>query len=220
MVALQQSSDTTQSPIVRKPIIRQSIIDPYYKRNSDYNPEFLDKETLLVKFDPLIRSIHKYFCSYAGILDQQSDVQDLYHQIQLEFLNLAQRYDPKRGVDFPGYIKLNLRHRIYYYVTKIQKQNTYEYLSKPFGCDGGDYVWQADKPDKGVDEEFNRVEVLNSIPWDMLTEIQRTLVVEVLYNHMALDQVAKAYGMPVKSVKDQFDRLCEMLMKLHNLRDE
>ena len=216
---MQPTSVIKRTPIIvrRVPIItRQAITTPYYRRNSDFNPEFLDKETLLRKYEPLIRSLHKYFCSYAGILDQPSDVSDLYSQIQLEFLNLTQKYDPKRGVDFPGYIKFNLRHRIYYYVTKIQKQNMCECLFRSFGEDNGNAEYPLlERPDESVSEEFNRVEAINSIPWNCLSEEQSILVEEVLQNHKTLDQISKIYGIAPKVIKDQFEELCELLINLN-----
>ena len=49
--------------------VRRAITTPYNRRNADYNPCFLDKDSLLKRFTPLIQSIHRYFCSYVGILD-------------------------------------------------------------------------------------------------------------------------------------------------------
>ena len=203
---------------VDKPI-RQPITSTYYRRNADFNPEFLDKEALLKKYDPLIRSIHKYFCSYAGILDQQSDVIDLLSQIHLEFLNLAQKYDPKRGVDFPGYIKLNLRHRIYYYVTKLQKQQTHECLFRQYGEDATTDDLVYDKPDESAENAFIRIEAINSIPWEYLSETQCMIVKEVLQNHRPLEQIARIHGISIKNLKEQFEDLCELLIKLNTSQD-
>lgn len=204
--------------IKRKPIIvRKPIITSYGRRNSDYNPEFLDKVTLLRKYTPLMQSIHKYFCSYVGILDQQADVDDLMSYIQLEFLNLAQKFDPKRGVDFPGYIKLNLRHKIYHYVTKSQKTQSYEQLIRQYGDEypNSDVV-PFDRPDESIQDDFDTVETLASIPWNQLEWIQRVIVLELLEQHKSLEQISEDYDIPLKDIKIRFDETCKLLENLNN----
>lgn len=204
--------------IKRKPIIvRKPIITSYGRRNSDYNPEFLDKVTLLRKYTPLMQSIHKYFCSYVGILDQQADIDDLMSYIQLEFLNLAQKFDPKRGVDFPGYIKLNLRHKIYHYVTKSQKTQSYEQLTRQYGDEyaNTDAV-PFDRPDESVQDDFDTVETLTSIPWNQLEWIQRVIVLELLEHHKSLEQIAEDYNIPLKDIKVHFEETCKLLETINN----
>ena len=204
--------------IKRTPIItRKAIVTSYNRRNADYNPEFLDKLTLLRKYNPLIQSIHKYFCSYVGILDQPSDIDDLLSYIKLEFLNLAQKFDPKRGVDFPGYIKLNLRHKIYHYVTKSQKTQSYEQLARQYGDEPTNTdVIPYDKPDDSVKEQFEVVEILASVPWNKLTKIQHDLVIEVLEKHQTLEQIAYKWQLPLKEVKQHFDSVCSLLEENNN----
>ena len=90
-------------------IPRKAILTSSIRRNAEFHPEFLDTESLLERFEPLLKSIHKKFCSYNGMFDQPDDISDLYSQILLEFLRLKQSYDPLRGVDFPGYIKFHLQ---------------------------------------------------------------------------------------------------------------
>lgn len=200
----------------RVPVIRRAITTPYNRRNADYNPEFLDKETLIRKFTPLIQSIHRYFCSYVGILDQPSDVADLYNQIQLEFLKLAQKYDPKRGVDFTGYIKFNLRHRIYYHVTKMQKRQASEQLTRQYGS-GEELDLDTlayDVPDEAASNEFFRREALASIPWEQLTPDQCELIHNICEDHMNLEEIAENHKVPIKSVQKQFDELCELLIHI------
>lgn len=191
-------------------------------RRSEFNPEFLNKESLLERFAPLLQSLHRYFCSYAGILDQPADTTDLYSQIQLEFLKLVQRYDPKKGVDFPGYLKFNLRHRVYYYVNKIQNRKNKELLLHCQGqpCDPldidslGDSLW--DTPDESVVQEISRVEALASIPWgDIPDESDRQLIQEILVEHKTIKEIAVSRKVGFKTVQEQFDRLCEFLIAHH-----
>ena len=198
--------------------VKRTPIRIPHNRRSTFNPEFLDKEVLLEKFTPLIQSLHRYFCSYAGILNQPADVDDLYSQIQLEFLKLVQKYDPKRGVDFPGYVQFNLRHRIYYYVTKLQNRQNRECLlfrqdhsDNPIDIDD---VWE--RPDESVPYEIFRIEALASIPWDEIPdESDRQLIRDILIEHKTLHEIAVSRRVLMKSVHQQFNRLCEFLIQRH-----
>lgn len=198
-----------------------------HNRRSVFNPEFLDKEFLLEKFTPLIQSLHRYFCSYAGILDQPADVADLYSQIQLEFLKLVQKYDPTRGVDFPGYVQFNLRYRVYYYVNKLQNRQNREHLlfrqdhsDNPINIDDvGESIW--DKPDESVEQEIFRTEAIASIPWkDITDESDRQLIHEILIEHKTLHEIALSRHVLIKVVQQQFDRLCEFLIRHHQQCEE
>ena len=200
---------------------------PHNRRN-EFNPEFLDKEFLLEKFTPLIQSLHRYFCSYAGILDQPADVADLYSQIQLEFLKLIQKYDPKRGVDFPGYVQFNLRHRVYYYVTRLQNRKNRELLlhrqehsDNPVDIDdiGGESIW--DKPDESVSQDIFRMEAIASIPWkDIPEESDRQLIRDILIEHKTLHEIALSRRVLVKVVQQQFNKLCEFLIDRYRKSEE
>ena len=102
--------------IKRKPITTQTN-----RRNADNHPEFLDTEALLERFSPLIKSIHKRFMAYNGVFLHSEDTYDLYNQIVLEFLRLRKNFDPKRGIDFTGFMKFHLQNRVYHWVMKMQK---------------------------------------------------------------------------------------------------
>lgn len=215
--------DNSQDGIVRKPILTTSC-----RRNAENHPEFLDTDALLERFEPLLRSIHKKFCSYDGVFDQPDDVSDLYSQIQYEFLRLRQSFDPKRGVDFPGYIKFHLQQRVYHYVTKQQKLVNSEQPVKSYSSDDFDEKpLELENMPELVDEEtessFEKAEAIASIPWDDLTQEQAELVKEILFNKKTIENIAKERKVSIKSVKEQFDEICELLIELHQLntyRDE
>ena len=203
--------------------IKRKPIHIIHTRRNTLNPEFLDKDMLLKKFTPLMQSLHRYFCSYAGILDQPADVDDLYNHIQLEFLKLIQKYDPKRGVDFSGYIQFNLRYRIYYYVNKLQNHQKREcllfrqdYSDNPINMDSiGDSIW--DSPDESVEQEIFRTEAIASIPWNNIPdESDRQLIREILLEHKTIHEIALSRKVLTKVVQQQFDRLCEFLIQNHN----
>lgn len=208
--------------VVRKPILTTSN-----RRNAENHPEFLDTETLLQRFEPLLKSIHKHFCSFDGVFDQPDDITDLYSQIQYEFLRLRRSYDPKRGVDFPGYIKFHLQQRVYHYVTKKQKLANNEQPVRTYGEDNEDQPIELENFVNLVDEEteanFEKAEAVASIPWEDLTAEQAQLVTDILINKETIESLAKRDKVSMKSVKTRLDEVCELLIELHNLgeyRDE
>ena len=205
--------------IVRKPIQVQ------HHRRSEFNPEFLDLEFLLEKYKPLFKSLQNYFSSYNGILNQPVDIEDLYSQIQLEFIKLAQKYDPRRGVDFPGYIKFNLQYRVYYYIVKLQRRQRKEYLLLPF--EESDDVADIDSVSQFFDSEdlkcefdLFKVESMESIPWDKIKdESDRSLILQIL-DHRSFSEIAKSQHKTIKAVKDQFETLCNKLIRHCNQKQD
>lgn len=208
---------TSHEEIIRKPILTSSN-----KRNAENHPEFLDTETLLERFEPLMKSIHKHFCSYNGIFDKPDEVEDLYNQIVYEFLRLKRSYDPKRGVDFPGYIKFHLQQRVYHYVTKSQKLKNNEQTANGLGEDD-EQTLNMENISELVDEDTERnmdnIETVASIPWDDLSVEDTELIKCILIQKESLESIAKRKNVTIKSVKIQLDRLCEYLVELHNLNE-
>lgn len=202
-------------------IVRKAILTTSNRRNAENHPEFLDTETLLERFEPLLKSIHKHFCSYDGIFDQPDDVNDLYNQIVFEFLRLRRTFDPKRGVDFPGYIKFHLQQRVYHYVTKRQKLVNNEQPVRTYGENNEDQPVELENFNNLVDEDaeskFEKSEALASIPWDDLSEEDAELVRDILINGETIESIAKRRKSSMKSVKQQLDSVCELLIEIHDL---
>lgn len=217
-------SNNSKEEVIRKPILTVSC-----RRNAENHPEFLDTEALLERFEPLLRSIHKKFCSYDGMFDQPDDVSDLYSQIQLEFLRLRRTFDPKRGVDFPGYIKFHLQQRVYHYVTKKQKlvnseQPVRMYKSDDFDEKSLELENITELVDEGTEVAFEKAEAIASIPWDDIKDPEQVeLIKEILFNGKTVEDIAKERKVSIKSVKEQLDTVCNLLVYLYNLntwRDE
>ena len=59
----------SKDKVKRRPIMRKAILTTSCRRNAQNHPEFLDTEALLERFEPLLRSIHKKFCSYDGVFN-------------------------------------------------------------------------------------------------------------------------------------------------------
>ena len=195
----------SKDKIKRKPIMRKAILTTSCRRNAQNHPEFLDTEALLERFEPLLRSIHKKFCSYDGVFNTAEDQADLWAQIQYEFLRLRQTFDPRRGVDFPGYLKFHLQQRVYHYVTKQQKLSNMEQPIKSYSDDFEEKPREIENMPELVDEEtpaaMERTEAIESIPWDRLDESQAELVREIIFNKKLVETVAKERKVSIKSVK-------------------
>ena len=108
-----------------------------------------------------------------------------------------------------------MRHRIYYYITKLQKQQTHECLFKQYGEDVTSEDLLYDKPDENIAKEFFRIEAINSIPWKCLSETQCMLIEEILQNHKTLEDIARMHSINIKNLKEQFEDLCEFLIQLN-----
>lgn len=201
--------------ITRKPIKLNN------RRNAEYNPEFLDMDYLLLRFNPLIQSIAKYFISYDGMFEQKCEIEDLYAVIQFQFVELVRKFDPNRGVDFTGYIKFHLRQRVYHYVTKLQKQQGKEKLlhikedtendNMSINTFKDNYVEEVD--DKW-EEEFNRSEAIASIPWDKITDPEQLELINMfLIQRKPIEEYALEKKVSIKSVSEKLEKLCELLRK-------
>lgn len=203
---------------------RKPILTVTNRRNAENHPEFLDTDALLERFEPLLKSIHRRFLSYQGIFLNSEDISDLYSQILFEFIRLRQSFDPKRGVDFTGYIKFHLQQRVYHYVMKKQKVSLNEQVTKTYSNDFDDKSIEfenlANLVDERTIEELERTEAIVCIPWYKLTEEQSQLVFEILFKRKTIEEIARERKVTIVSVKKEFEELCEHLSTLHKLYEK
>ena len=197
---------------------RKPILTINNRRNSDNHPEFLDPEALLERFQPLIKSLHHRFMEFNGIWLTSEDSNDLYNQIVFEFLKLRQSYDPKRGVDFTGYVKFHLQHRVYHYVMKSQKFSNKERLLLSHDDDEDNSNNLLENNIELVDEESEReifkIEAMESIPWDKLNASQTELIKAVLLNGETIEQIAKSHHTTMRNINRQLEELENFLIEL------
>ena len=220
---MEDLSSNSREPIqvTREPIqvTRKPILTAYNRRNAENHPEFLDTDALLLRFEPLLKSIYRHFCSFNGVFLNQEDTADLYSQIQLEFLRLRRTFDPKRGIDFPGYIKFHLQQRVYHYVVKKQKVTNHEQLIKAYGENNEEQTIElenyASLVDESTEDDFEKIEALASIPWDKLTSDQAQLVQDILIHGETIESIAKRKKVSMKSIKQKLDEICEIFIQLH-----
>lgn len=200
-------------------IQRKAIVTITNRRNAENHPEFLSTEVLLERFEPLIKSIHRRFMSYNGLFTSIEDSEELYQQILCEFLRLRQSFDPKRGVDFTGYIQFHLQQRVYHYVTKRQKIVLNEQPAKPFADnDYDEKPIEFENIDELVDEDtverMERAEAIASIHWEKLTKDQATMVQDILIHHKALEDIAKERRTTIQRVRQEFQDLCDRFCEI------
>ncbi len=208
--------ENSKPDIIRKPILTTSC-----RRNARNHPEFLDTESLLERFEPLLRSVHKKFCSYDGVFNNSDDISDLWNHIVYEFLRLRTTYDPKRGVDFPGYIKIHLQQRVYHYVMKTQKVGQKEQSISSLG-DGSEDSWSMELEntlelvDENSEEEMERVERVASVPWKDIKDPEKARFIHaVLIQRKDTVTIAKEWQVSQKYVKQLLEDCCELLKQIH-----
>lgn len=196
-------------------IKRKPITTVLNRRNAHNHPEFLDTDVLLIRFEPLLKSIHRRFLTYQGVFNNQEDCEDLYSQIVFEFLRLRESFDPRRGVDFTGFVKFHLQQRVYHYVMKQVGKHKNEVDLKMYSNDFDESQLELENFPDIIDEEtpskIEYVDAMASVPWGFLSDEQKDLVNDILVQKKTLKEIAKEKGVTLKSVKNDFDELCKYL---------
>lgn len=213
---------TDRVPIIveRTPIRPKN---PIPRRNAKENPEYLDTETLMEKFEPLLNSLHRKFSAFHGAFPTSEDKQELRQQIDLEFLRLRAEYDPTRGVEFAGFISFHLQQRVYHYVTQQMKLRNHEVSDSDFTSsdstedDGRIVVMDNDSAlvDQDAAHRMWKVEALASVPWDKLSETQACIVRGLTQEHKSLQDIASDLHMSSLKMTQEFNALLTLLIRLH-----
>lgn len=189
-----------------------NVRKPKPPRDNDY----LNMNTLLEKYDPLIKSVYNKFSNYSGLCSNSDDREDLKSQIMLEFVRLVQEYTPSRGVDFPGYVKMLLQQRVYHHVTKLQRISNNESVSYSYSADNGDPYLDFDNLFDVIDEDAvyaaEKAEALASIDWDSIGgNKNRELIEKVMYKGKTLEEIAEEEGITVKTIRIRLHAVCKKL---------
>ena len=201
---------------------RKAIVTVSNRRDAEAHPEFLDTDMLLMRFEPLIKSIQRKFLSYNGIFNCQADSDELYSQIVLEFLRLRKSYDPRRGVDFTGFIKFHLQQRIYHWVMHYQSVQQWEHNETDTYIDDDDSDNYnsiiTNTPDELSDYDQLVVEALSSLDRSLLSSKQNTLVDQILYKHMSDVDIARSRHTTITKVRGEITELCDLLSDTYHER--
>lgn len=147
-----------------------------------------DVNRLLEDYKPLILSVYKRF---HPMLKSKEDKEDLMSQIVTLFTKLVYEYDPRRGVDFPYYIKRMLELRTYHYVTKQLQVKNKEVLTQTFTSNELGF--------RDIEQD-ELEEIINLQSWDdnfSLGKKQKRLFVGLLIEHKTLKELAEEEGVDV-----------------------
>lgn len=184
-------------------IKRTPIRTQYMRRDCTYNPEYLEAERAFARFTPLIESIVRRLRSLCSITASY-DIEDLRSIIHTEFLRLHEKYDPSYGVDFPGYIKLNLERRARYYVVRSQKHRGHEVLALESDMYDDDPIEAI--PDETAQQDLGRVERIASVPIESIEdETVRDIIYRVLINKEDIHSLARRYNVSPRSMALKID---------------
>jgi RNA polymerase sigma factor (sigma-70 family) len=162
-----------------------------------------DVEKLLEDYKPLILSVYKRL---HPMFSNKEDKEDLMSQIRLLFVNLVCEYDPRRGVDFPFYIKRMLELRAYHYVTKQLQPKNKEVLTQSFTNDEVSYGIPSGRDD------FE--DIINLESWDdnfTLGKKQKRLFIGLLIEHKSLKELADEEGIDVSILHTRLHFLIKKL---------
>ncbi len=166
--------------------------------------KYMSTEKLVKEYTPLKRWIFTKFHSYFQTYEGKSELQS---QIDFEFLSLVRGYDPRRGVDFPGYIKQILNQRIYHWVTKqnnLHKQET-----------SVEEVWDVVKEQSFYEQEFEVIHALLSVdPTLIVGKKRRRLLEDVLVHRKTLEEIAESEGVDVRVIRLRLHFLAEKLTQI------
>lgn len=168
-------------------------------------------EHLMEKYKPLILSVYKRL---HPMLHDKEDKEDLMSQIKMIFTRLVVEYDPRRGVDFPYYIKRMLELRAYHYVTKELKVKNKEVLTESFTNDEVTYGEISD-------EEFD--DIIDLLSWDdnfTLGKKQKRLFIGLLVEHKSLKELAEEEGVDVSVLHTRMHFLLKKLRQQYEEQDK
>ena len=74
----------------------------------------------------------------------------------------------------------------------------------------------AELVDERTPQELERSEAIASVPWDKLSQQQTLIVTEVLINRKSIEDIAREQRATIKSIRTQFEEVCEYLSDIHN----
>ena len=174
-----------------------------------------DIEQLLEDYRPLILRLYKRF---HPMFSSHMDKEDLMSEIYAIFMKLVWEYDPRRGVDFPYYIKRMLELRTRHYIAKQLRYKNKETLVE------GTFPWSEEVSSDKTDETKEEIEkILNVMSWDdsfSLGEKQRNLFISILRDGKTVKQIAEEEGVKPSTIHTRLHFLVKKLREQRALQDE
>lgn len=182
--------------------------------------DYLNMERLSIKYEPLMKSIYKHFAAYNNLFFSQDDYEDLWSQINLEFVKLCREYNPTKGVDFPGYLKIHLQQRVYHYVTKLQKTKQREKTveTRTYNGDEEESFDLEEIADLAAEYEFDKIEALQALDLSIFTDKRHKFLIEsVLFEEKSLEEIAIEENVSLREIKSRFNAACNKLIQYHEM---
>lgn len=172
-----------------------------------------DVEQLFINYKPLILSTYKKF---HPMFNSRADKEDLMSSIKTIFTQLVFEYNPKRGVDFPYYIKRMLQLRTGHYVTQALNRKTREIVTEGLTNDSVTFFDVTDQT--GSIEQMEKL--LDVMSWNddfTLGKKQKKLFIDLLTTHKSLKEIAAEEGVDVTVIHT---RMHFLLKKINAHREE
>jgi RNA polymerase sigma factor (sigma-70 family) len=178
------------------------------------NKGYYDPENLLKQYEPLIKTLYRQFGAY---ITDETTRSDLRSQIELEFLKLVTEYQPRRGVDFPFYIKKMLRFRVNHWFTRNLKVVNCEFLREPLSITS---ILET-IPEESINREIEFIEALSSLDEDLvLGKRYRKMMQDILVDKKSLEKIAEEEGVDVKVIRVRLYFLCNKLKDNYHKREK
>ena len=173
-----------------------------------------------------MKRIHKLFSQYYPFFSTKEAKEDLYANIQMEFLILRREFDYTRGIDFDGFIQRTLQNRVYNrHVIPLKRRNQVEIVNSDvwntnqYSADGLEFDGDS-RMVQDVDEQaeaaFENVLARESVPWERLNNLQRKIV-EMVLSGKSLPEISFELGIKTKNMEIIFE---EILETVSNQEDE
>lgn len=160
-----------------------------------------DKDTIVELLEPLIKSsISKYYYR-AHLYD------DLMQDGKLEILKCFENFNPSQGVYFLGYVKTMLR---YYYLNRNRDK---ECFSLDETNEEGLCQLELLESDENIEEDYIESETNDELKAAMavLTEIEKSVIVDFYYNNLSLYEIADKRGIKYRTAVNNKTRAINKL---------
>jgi len=149
----------------------------------------LDPETLFRNYEPLRKAMTKKF---VHMMHNGADREDLFAAVNMLFIQLVNEYSPKRGVDFPYYIKKMLEFRVYHHITKYLRVVNKETCEEDFSA------YEQSYNEKDIQRAIDMMSIDPSI---VLGEKHRKLMEGLIIHKKSLRELAAEEGVSVNRVQ-------------------
>lgn len=182
----------------------------------------MEINAILLRFEPLLKKLYYKYVKFDSFYSN-ADKQELKDEIMAIFIHIYHKWNPKKGVDFTGFIKKQLNDRVYKWVKDRQESRKREVLTpfkSPTATDD-DYVVSdetmelspLDKEEMKSEDDFNWIDAIESCPWEILDNTETHIAQRMLFEREDLETIAYNMHMKCREIRKVFYR---MIDKIYN----